>query len=74
MFRCLRRRPEPGVRGRGQALVHVYPAATAGVVGIMQGVQKGPDLGRERPARLNTSQPVDFSPGPDPDENTQVER
>ena len=39
-------RPEPGRRGRGQALVHINTGATAVVVGFLQSVQKGPGVTR----------------------------
>ena len=55
--RCLHRRPQPGVRGRRQALVRVYSAAAAGIAGVLRGVQEHPDPDCHR-RRKYASQPV----------------
>ena len=53
----LHRRPEPGMRGRGQALVYIYSRAPAGIIGVLQSVQKRPEFGGDC-QRSNTPQLV----------------
>lgn len=60
------------MRGRGEALVYLYTAATAGVAGALHGMQKYPDLERTR-RRINTSQRVVSSESSEPVEHTQLE-
>lgn len=59
--RRLQRSIEPIVRGRGEALVHVYAGASAGIAGILPCLQELSGIERARWSS-NPSKLVAFSP------------
>ena len=72
MPRGLHRDAESNTRGDAETWVCVYSGAAASVAGLLQGMQKRPDLARAR-RRYNTPQLVVFPGHPDLAEDTQFE-